>query len=99
MEVGIDPIYEPGNMSILSGEASSGFVSDLIGTSSTDITPNDNNALVLTSGGASSKIETVFVFKNIRSKYIASLAMTNKICFSVNNVTFKYSIYDNATSS
>lgn len=101
LEVGIDPIYQVGGLSIVEGEATSGFASDLIGTSTTGLNPNDGNSLKISSTGANKNIEFVLTFKNIKGNGLVfdMFALSSRLCGSNSNVTFKYGLYNNSTSS
>jgi len=94
LEVGVDPIYEPGNIEVVSSSNTSGFVSDLIGTNTTDVTPNDSNSLELTTTSDNQNIEFILTFKNFKSLNVSDIMLTNKICASNSATTFKYSIYE-----
>jgi len=101
LEVGIDPIYQVGGLSIIEGEATSGFASDLIGTSTTGLNPNDGNPLKISSTGANKNIEFVLTFKNIKGNGLIfdKFVLSSKLCASNSGATFKYGIYNNSTSS
>jgi hypothetical protein len=99
LEVAVDSIYQPGGFELVSSSNTSGYVSDLIGTNTTNVTPNDNNSLELTTTANDQTIEAIFTFKNFRTNAIDELVLTNEICASNINTTFKYSIYDNNSST
>ena len=101
LEVGIDPIYQSAGLSIEEGTATSGFVSDLIGTNTTGVTPNDDNPLKISSSGANKNIEFVLTFRNIKGENLIfdMFALSSRLRASTSGVTFKYGIYNNSTSS
>lgn len=97
LEVGIDPIYQVGGLSIAEGEATSGFASDLIGTNTTGVTPNDGNPLKISSTGTNKNIEFTLTFKNIKGDDLVfdMFALSSRLRASTSGVTFKYAIYNN----
>ena len=101
LEVGIDPIYQSAGLSIEEGTATSGFASDLIGTNTTGVTPNDDNPLKISSSGENKNIEFTLTFKNIKGENLIfdMFALSSRLRASTSGVTFKYGIYNNSTSS
>lgn len=96
LEVGIDPIYEPGGITIDAGTATSGFVSDLIGTNTTDVTPDDSAPLTIQMPSANNAASATFIFGNIENiDYNSNIVMANKIKVSNTALTFHYSVYNN----
>jgi len=99
IEVAVDPFYQPSGFELVSSSSTSGYVSDLIGTNTTDVTPDDANSLELTTTANDQAIEAIFTFKNVRSSTIDELVLTNEICASNSSTTFKYGVYDNNSST
>jgi hypothetical protein len=99
LEVAVDPFYQPGGFELVSNSNTNGYVSDLIGTNTTDVTPDDGNSLELTTTANDQAIEAIFTFKNMRSTAVDELVLTNEICASNSSTTFKYGVYDNNSST
>lgn len=99
LEVGIDPIYEPGDITINAGNATSGYVSDLIGTNTTGVTPDDSTPLTIQMPSSGNAADVAFTFKNVRSTMIDDFIISNRICVSNTGLNFKYGIYNNDDGS
>ncbi|MDD3156348.1 MAG: hypothetical protein PHP14_02975 [Candidatus Pacebacteria bacterium] len=66
LEVAIDPIYQIADINIVKGTADSGYVSDLIGTNTTNVNPVDSNYLKILSDEVDNNVEVEFTFKNVK---------------------------------
>ncbi len=92
VEVGVDPIYEVGDMTIAAGSTPTGYISDLVGGVSTGVNGSDNNRLTIPMPASSQPVDVQFTFNNVKT-YPGMNTFVVIPEMNVSNVALTYGVY------
>ncbi|MCS7201139.1 MAG: hypothetical protein NZ822_03275, partial [Patescibacteria group bacterium] len=100
LEVAIDPIYEPANITLTSAGATTNFISDLVGAVSTNINASDGNKLTIPMPAANQPVDFYFVFTGIKTyPTMNTVLVSPEICVSNTALTFNIFLRNFQTNS
>ncbi len=89
VEVAVDPVYEPANMTITSAGTTTNYISDLVGAVSTNLTASDGNKITIPMPAISQAVDFYYIFKNINSySTMNTILVSPEICVSNTALTF-----------
>jgi hypothetical protein len=95
VEVAIDPIYEPADLTLTSAGATTNFISDLTGHAYTTLTGSDANKLTVPMPAISTAADFYFSFKNVQTYTgMNTILFSGEICRSNAALTFGIYLYD-----
>ena len=95
VEVAVDPIFEPTGFATTSAGTTTGFISDLVGAVSTNLTASDGNKLTVPMAAVSTAADFYFSFTDVVTyEGMNTILVQPEICVSNANLKFGMYLWD-----
>ena len=95
VEVAVDPFYEPASIATTTVGTTTGYVSDLVGAVSTNLTASDGFKMTLPMPAVSTPIDFYYSFKNVETYTgMNTILVEPEVCVSNANLKFGMFLWD-----